>query len=56
MISLVEGSKPIKQKTRRIRLDMLLKVKAKLQKQWDIGFLDVVHYPQWVAIKWCHSG
>jgi hypothetical protein len=33
MISLVEGSKPIKQKTRRIRLDMLLKVKAKIHKQ-----------------------
>ena len=29
--------------------DMLLKVKAEIQKQWDAGFLEVVHYPQWVA-------
>jgi hypothetical protein len=48
-IPLLEGSKPIKHKTRQIRPDMLLKVKAEIQKQWDAGFLDVVQYPQWVA-------
>lgn len=31
-ISLVEESKPVKQKTRKKRSDMLLKVKAKIQK------------------------
>jgi len=31
-ISLIEGSKLVKQKTKRIRPDMLLKVKAKIQK------------------------
>jgi hypothetical protein len=44
-IPLVERVKPIKQKTKRMHLDMLLKVKAKIQKQWDARFLDVVHYP-----------
>ena len=48
-IPLKEGSVPIKQKTRRMRPNMLLKVKAEIQKQWEAGFLDVVHYPQWVA-------
>ena len=45
-IPLIEGSKPVKQKTRRMRPDMLLKVKSEIQKQWDAGFLDVVQYPQ----------
>jgi len=48
-IPLIEGSKPVKQKTRRMRPDILLKVKSEIQKQWDAGFLDVVQYPQWVA-------
>ena len=34
-IPLIEGSKLVKQKTRRMRPDMLLKVKAEIQKQWD---------------------
>jgi hypothetical protein len=32
-IPLIEGSKPIKQKTRRMRPDMLLKVKSEIRKQ-----------------------
>jgi hypothetical protein len=28
---------------------MLLKVKVEIQKQWDAGFLDVVHYPYWLV-------
>ena len=31
-IPLIEGSKPVKQKTRRMRPDMLLKVKSEIQK------------------------
>jgi hypothetical protein len=31
-IPLIEGSKPVKQKTRRMRPDMLLKLKAEIQK------------------------
>ncbi|RDX68922.1 hypothetical protein CR513_52035, partial [Mucuna pruriens] len=26
-----------------------LKIKEELEKQWNIGFLAVVEYPQWVA-------
>jgi hypothetical protein len=48
-IPLIERSKPVKQKTKRMCPDMLLKVKSEIQKQWDVGFLDVVQYPQWVA-------
>jgi len=32
-----------------MRLNILLKVKAEIRKQWNTRFLDVVHYPQWVA-------
>jgi len=35
MIPLIERSKSVKQKTRRICPDMLLKVKSEIQKQWD---------------------
>jgi hypothetical protein len=46
-ISLVEGCKPINQKLRRIHLDVL--VKAKIEKQWNADFLEVVKYPRWVS-------
>jgi hypothetical protein len=49
MIPTIKGSKLVKQKTRRICPDMLLKVKVEIHKQWDVGFLDVLHYPRWVA-------
>jgi hypothetical protein len=48
-IPLMERSKPVKQKARQILSDMLFKVKDGNQKQWDVGFFNVVHYPQWVA-------
>jgi len=48
-IPLMERSKPVKQKARQIRSDMLFKVKDGNQKQWVVGFFNVVHYPQWVA-------
>ena len=47
-IPLEEGCKPIKQKLRRAHLDVWIKVKAELEKQWNAGFL-VVKYPQWVS-------
>jgi len=49
MIPTIKGSKPVKQKTRQIRPKMLLKVKVEIHKQWDVRFLDVLHYPRWVA-------
>ena len=48
-VPLIEGCKPIKQKLRRTRPDILLKVKAEIKKQWDAGFLEVIKYPQWVS-------
>ncbi|XP_061945039.1 uncharacterized protein LOC133669048 [Populus nigra] len=48
-VPLIEGCKPVKQKLRRTRPDILLKVKAEIEKQWDAGFLEVIKYPQWVS-------
>ena len=48
-IPLVEGCKPIKQKLRRTHPEVLIKVKAEIEKQWNAGFLEVVKYPQWVS-------
>ena len=45
-IPLVEGCKPIKQKLRRTHLEILIKVKVEIEKQWNAGFLEVVKYPQ----------
>jgi hypothetical protein len=48
-VPLIEGCKPVKQKLRRTRPDILLKVKAEIEKQWDADFLEVIKYPQWVS-------
>jgi hypothetical protein len=48
-IPLKEGCKAAKQKLRRAHLDIWIKVKAELEKQWNTGFLEVVKYPQWVS-------
>ena len=39
----------IKQKLRKVKLEMLLKIKEEVKKQLDAGFLEVSKYPQWVA-------
>jgi len=44
-----EGCKLVKQKLRRAHPDTWIKVKAELEKQWNVGFLEVVKYPQWVS-------
>ncbi|KAA3485545.1 RNA-directed DNA polymerase (Reverse transcriptase), Ribonuclease H-like protein [Gossypium australe] len=41
--------KPIQQKLRRMRPEMLLKIKEEVKKQFDAGFLQVSKYPEWVA-------
>ncbi|WRX11667.1 G-patch domain - like 1 [Theobroma cacao] len=41
--------KPIKQKLRRMKPEMMLKIKEEVKKQFDAGFLEVVKYPEWVA-------
>ena len=41
--------KPIQQKLRRIKPEMLLKIKEKIRKHLNLGFLKVAKYPEWVA-------
>ncbi|KAG8482790.1 hypothetical protein CXB51_024036 [Gossypium anomalum] len=41
--------KPIQQKLRRMRPEMLLKIKEEVKKQFDAGFLQASKYPEWVA-------
>ena len=44
-----ENCPPAKQKVHRMRPDMSEKIKAKIMKQFNAGFLAVTSYPQWVA-------
>ena len=48
-LPLREECMPVKQKLRRVKPEMLLKIKEKVKKQLDAGFLEVAKYPQWVA-------
>ena len=41
--------RPVQQKLRRMRPDVLLKIKEEVKKQLDAGFLQVVKYSEWVA-------
>ena len=38
--------KPIQQKLRRMKPEMLLKIKEEVKKQFDVGFLKVAKYPE----------
>ena len=40
---------PIKQKLRRMKAEMSLKIKEEVKKQFDAGFLAVAKYPQWAS-------
>ena len=40
------GSSPVKQKLRRMRPEMSLKIKEEVRKQFDAGFLVVARYPE----------
>ncbi|XP_016740316.2 uncharacterized protein [Gossypium hirsutum] len=44
-----EDCKPMQQKLRRMRPDIVLKIKEEVQKQFDVGFLQEVKYSEWVA-------
>ena len=48
-LPLKEGCPPVKQKLKRTRLEMAVKIKEEVQKQLDAGFLAVTNYPPWVA-------
>ncbi|XP_052479577.1 uncharacterized protein LOC128034775 [Gossypium raimondii] len=44
-----DDCKPVQQKLRRMRPDVVLKIKEEVQKQFDVGFPQVVKYSEWVA-------
>ncbi|KAA3473760.1 RNA-directed DNA polymerase (Reverse transcriptase), Ribonuclease H-like protein [Gossypium australe] len=44
-----EECKPVQQKLRRMRPDVVLKIKEEVKKQFNAGFLQVVKYLEWVA-------
>ncbi|GKV46142.1 hypothetical protein SLEP1_g53149 [Rubroshorea leprosula] len=48
-IPLYFEAKPVKQKLRRMKSEVLLKVKEEVQKLLDVNFIEVAMYPEWVA-------
>ena len=44
-----EDCKPVQQKLRRMRPDVLLKIKEEVKKQYNVGFLQEIKYSEWVA-------
>ena len=48
-LPLREECAPVRQKLRRVKPKMLLKIKEEMKKQLDAGFLEVSKYPQWVT-------
>ncbi|KAI5436143.1 hypothetical protein KIW84_022554 [Lathyrus oleraceus] len=48
-LPLKEDCPPVKQKLRRTRPEMAVKIKEEVKKQLDVGFLAVTNYPPWVA-------
>ena len=44
-----EDCAPVKQKVRRMRPHMSEKIKSEVMKQFNVGFLVITSYPQWVA-------
>jgi hypothetical protein len=45
-VPLVEGCKSVKQRLRRTNMNVLIKVKREIEKQWNAGFLEIIKYPQ----------
>jgi len=39
----------VKQKLRRMKPEMSLKIKEEVKKQFDTGFLTIAQYPEWVG-------
>jgi len=48
-LPLNSGCSPVKQKLRRMKPEISLKIKEEVKKQFDAGFLAVARYPEWVA-------
>ena len=41
--------KPVKQKLRRMKPEWTFKIKEEVENQYNVGFLRVVNYPEWLA-------
>ena len=41
--------KPIKQKLRKMKPEWTLKIKEEVEKQYNVGFLRVINFPEWLA-------
>jgi len=54
MLPLNPEYSPVKQKLRRMKPEMSLKIKEKVKKQFDAGFLAIARYPEWLPIS-CQS-
>ena len=48
-IPLIPGSKPIKQKLRRMKPDVSLKIQEEVSKQLEAGFIREAKYLEWIA-------
>ena len=48
-LSLNPECSPLKQKLRRMKPEMSLKIKEEVKKQFDTSFLVVARYPEWVT-------
>ncbi|KAA3459150.1 hypothetical protein EPI10_013669 [Gossypium australe] len=48
-LPIIAECKPVRQKLRKMRPDIVLKIKKEVKKQFDAGFLQVVKYSEWVA-------
>ena len=44
-----QDCKLVQQKLRRMRLNIMLKIRDEVKKQFDVGFLQEVKYSEWVA-------
>lgn len=48
-IPLIPGMKPVKQKWRRMKPEVALKIKGEIKKQLTARFIKVAKYPEWIA-------
>ncbi|RDX93153.1 hypothetical protein CR513_24628, partial [Mucuna pruriens] len=48
-LPLIPNAISIGKQLRRMKLEVALKIKEEVEKQWKVGFLAMAEYPQWVA-------
>ncbi|RDX83400.1 hypothetical protein CR513_35670, partial [Mucuna pruriens] len=45
----ISNANPVRQRLRRMKPEVALKIKEEVEKHWNASFLAVVEYPEWVA-------